>query len=564
MNKIKPITVFACALLINACSGQQPPAAVSVEPITDSIIQHPFLSQGAPAITHTNAGSMDSQIVAGPTEIATIPAERIKRVPGGIITINYAGKLTYPDGTEATWNANNNRVAKIRMDGDHWEILAELPIAGMQYMSPEEVDRHLNAFDSAPSREALATYLQDNLPYYAETQAREAGIYTLTDERGDFYVLTRHGVSVYGQADATDPHSEVVLLRQWDIPEELKRSEQTRQLLLGRMENLGVELSPEMRAGLMRFTDVPLGINMTYDGHLVFTMVGGNIILIDRDFERPAKTFLIDNEILANSLSIDEQNGLYVVSDRHMYKVVWTGERLSSDPEDGAWQSPYDLTPVPLPGVRGGGTGSGTTPTLMGDWVVIADGQKRMNLVAFWRNEIPEDFQQQPGTASRRIAAQIPVTMGSLDSEYIQTEVSVAVWQDYAFVVNGMAPENIKPDLDNLLMQGPFIAPPRGVELFQRDPASDQWRSVWAHSDVSTPAAIIPLISAGSQQAYTMAWGDEGWYVAGFDLATGRVKTEMKLGRSQAFNGAWGQLQLLPDGDIFIPGLAGPVRILTN
>jgi hypothetical protein len=35
----------------------------------------------------------------------------------------------------------------------------------------------------------------------------------------------------------------------------------------------------------------------------------------------------------------------------------------------------------------------------------------------------------------------------------------------------------------------------------------------------------------------------------------------MVLGRSQQFNGAWGVLQLLPDGDVFIPGIAGPVRV---
>lgn len=45
--------------------------------------------------------------------------------------------------------------------------------------------------------------------------------------------------------------------------------------------------------------------------------------------------------------------------------------------------------------------GSGTTPTLMGfgddpdKFVVIADGAEGgTNLVAFWRDDIPEDFEQ--------------------------------------------------------------------------------------------------------------------------------------------------------------------------
>jgi len=40
--------------------------------------------------------------------------------------------------------------------------------------------------------------------------------------------------------------------------------------------------------------------------------------------------------------------------------------------------------------------------------VVIADGDREgTNVVAFWRDKIPEGFTQKPGTKSRRIAGQI-------------------------------------------------------------------------------------------------------------------------------------------------------------
>jgi hypothetical protein len=56
--------------------------------------------------------------------------------------------------------------------------------------------------------------------------------------------------------------------------------------------------------------------------------------------------------------------------------------------------------------------GSGTTPSLMSfgededKLVVISDGNPDgAQLVAFWRDEVPLDFRQKPGTKSRRIAS---------------------------------------------------------------------------------------------------------------------------------------------------------------
>lgn len=547
---MRVIAPLFTALCLGACaeavqtSGPQP---------------NPYLSAGAPAVTHTDPSASDMQAVAGPIEIGDIPDSRIKRLPAGIITINYSGLLNYPGGVQATWNANNNRVAKIRLDRDHWEELTSLPIDGMSYMPPETVNTHLAGFDNAPDLDSLKSYVSSALPYYAETQAREAGVYTLTDDRGEFYVLSRNEVLVYGQTDDRVPDSDIVLRRRWTIPDTLKRSQQTATMFKSRMAALGVPLAPEMEKALSGFRDVPLGINMSYDGHLVFSMVGGTVIVIDRDFKRPAMSHVIEGEVLANSLSLDPEGGIYVVGDRNMHKLRWTGERLSADPKDGAWKSDYGLTPMPLPGVRGGGTGSGTTPTLMGfgdddRLVVIGDGQERMHVTAFWRDEIPK------GKTSR-IAGTIAATMGGVTDKYIQTEVSIPVSGYKAFLVNGMAPENIKPDLENLLAQGPHLAPPKGVEMFEWDTKADSWRSLWGHKDVSAPAAVIPLISQGSEQAYTMTWDKKGWAISGYDLESGQPKTHMSLGPSHAYNGAWGQLQLLPDGDVFIPGLAGPVRV---
>lgn len=528
---------------------------------------NPFLSQGAPAVTHNDSGASDAMPIEGPREQGVVPASRIQRIPTGLLTINYAGLLRYPDGTQATWNTNNNRVTKIRIDQGKWEELAALPIDGMTLLRDSDVNAHLAAFDMARSEAELRDYLARTLPFYAETQAREAGIYSMTDERGQFYVLTRSAILVFGQADDRDPYSAVVLLRKWAIPATLKRDAAARELLLKRLVRAGQGENAEARRGIGLMRDMPLGINMTYDGHVVFSMVGGSVVVIDREFITQPQVVSMPGELFTNSLSVDPDGGIYAVGDRRMHKLVWRNGRLSNRARDGAWSAAYELTETPLPGVRGGGTGSGTTATLMGfgpgedRLVVIADGQPKMNIVAFWRDEIPHDAKRQPGSASPRIAGQMAVRMGGVVAPFIQTEASIGVAGPYAFVLNGMAPENIKPDLDNLLVQGPFKTPPRGIEMFRWDHRANRWDSLWARPDISTPAAIIPVLSTISRQAYVLGWDSDGWNVSGFDFDKGTTETRMVLGRSQQFNGAWGVLQLLPDGDVFIPGVAGPVRV---
>ncbi len=528
---------------------------------------NPYLSQGLPAITHNDSGASDATTMPGPREKGPVKPSRIKRIATGLVTVNYAGLLRYARGVQATWNANNNRVTKIRIDRGRWEELASLPIEGMRYLPPDRVDAHLRAFDAAQTEAELRSYLARELPYYAETQAREAGVYSMTDERGQFYVLTRNGILVFGQSDDRDPRSVIVLLRKWDIPPELKREAEARELLLRRLEAVGVAPGAAAHEGLARMRDFPLGIAMTYDGHVVFSMVGGTVAVIDREFKNAPQAVRVQGELFTNSLSVDSKGGIYAVGDRVMHKFVWTGARLSNAEADGAWSSAYNLTQTPLPGVRGGGTGSGTTATLMGfgpdedHLVIIADGMPRMNIVAFWRETIPDYARQQPGTQSRRIAGQMAVRMGGVSDPMIQTEASIGVAGSYAFILNGMAPQNVTPDLDNLLVQGPFRTPPHGVEMFRWDHKAHQWASLWARPDVSTPAAIIPVLSTRSRQAYVLGWDDDGWNITGMDFASGRTETRMVLGRSQQFNGAWGVLQLLPGGDVFIPGITGPLRV---
>jgi len=158
-----------------------------------------------------------------------------------------------------------------------------------------------------------------------------------------------------------------------------------------------------------------------------------------------------------------------------MRKLVWTGTNLSDAEDDGAWSCPY--THSTQPPIIKVGVGTGSTPTLMGfgddenTLVVITDGAKQMNLIAFWRDKIRE--------GAERIADQIPVTYGfSPLPEWIQSEQSVVVSGYGAFVVNNM-PMNVSSDLigKNKILQvslmGPAYDTAYGAERFEWDPVSN-------------------------------------------------------------------------------------------
>jgi len=127
---------------------------------------------------------------------------------------------------------------------------------------------------------------------------------------------------------------------------------------------------------------------MTYDGFIAAAAPGA-LVVLDRDLNiRDFVTF--PDEAVDNSIAIDEQNGIYVVTSRRMLKVIWNGESLSTDEADGAWDSGYEWIPDDEALAAGSiSRGSGTTPSLMGfgddcdKLVIIADAAREgTNLVS--------------------------------------------------------------------------------------------------------------------------------------------------------------------------------------
>jgi hypothetical protein len=495
--------------------------------------------------------------------------DRIQRLPGGLGNGVLLDAPPYPDGTQVLWTVNASRVAKIRIDGGRFEELARWEIPGQPRIDAEEAERITAALDGAAGEAELAGWIRANYPFWLERVAARTGVYSMLSREGEFYTFVRDRIVVLGDVDPGNPRSPIAVKREWPVPAEILSDWSIRWLVARRWwrGEIGTrEPRPTFTQTLEILRDTGLGLGMTWDGHVVMTTVSGAVAVVDRAFANPPHWLRLDGEMVTNSFAADDAGGIYVVTDRRMHKLVWTGERLSREAAHGAWSAPYERADGELGGIRAGSQGSGATPTLMGfapgedRLVVITDGAPVMNLVAFWRDEIPAGAAPPAGAISPRIADSIPVAFGRLDVAQAQSEQSVAVWGDGAFVVNNTGPDTLGSAFENVVAIGVTRPPPRGVERFRWDGAAHRWARAWARPDVASPS-MEPLVSAGSRQAYVQSAEDGVFAFVGLDWDTGETRTRLELPRTQAMNGAYMLIQLLPDGDVVTGMLTGPVRI---
>ena len=183
------------------------------------------------------------------------------------------------------------------------------------------------------------------------------GVYALLDCDNTLFLGRCDHAVAYVETDRDDPSSPIVERGRWHRP-------------------AGIE---------GRF----VGINITFDGRLVMTTDHGCVICLARDFsdydaiqlpgaetdasghcaQRAAEYGHTGYGWVRTSSCTGDDGGIYVSSVDTIHKVVWTGERLSLDPADGAWSARYR---------NGGGDGSGTTPSLVG----FGDDEDRFVVIA--------------------------------------------------------------------------------------------------------------------------------------------------------------------------------------
>jgi hypothetical protein len=506
-------------------------------------LPNPYLAEPLYAISHFDSSQSDSTPYGPPRNSFTVDTSMEPIVYGGPINIITLASTK----RNFMWQVGTDRVSCVYKEGEKWNSLAvyQALAEASNNLYPAIPNSNFRAFGES-SAVGMNTTSMDNYlkglfgDNYGERMGN--GAYSLVDNNNVLYACYYKSIYGFALIDPVRPSAGITIRYKLD-------------------DVINV-IDPSAPSGTKLCALV-----MTYDGHLVIGLTNG-VAVIDRDLNSSSKQFyrFADNEIVSNSIAVDENNGIYVASNYYMRKLVWNGSTLSGDEKLGAWSCPYDNSGSERPPIVKFTNGTGSTPTLMGfgsdndKLVIITDGAKQMKLVAFWRNEIPAGF-------SSRVAGQIQVTCGFKSMpEWIQSEQSVVVSNYGAFVVNNI-PQTVPTDIQNksnilqISLMGPAYPTAYGVERFQWNPSTHQWSSVWARSDVSS-TSMVPIHSQSGNMAIINGYRPAyGWEVLGLDWNTGDTAHHTIFGDANLGNGAYAILQFLEDGDMIFNSFCGPLRI---
>lgn len=500
---------------------------------------NPYLIQDSLyPMTHFNSAQTDVTSLAAGTEDWTVEPSQTRWLPG--VALIGTAHIPYPDGEQALFFAGTNRVGKIRITDGDFSLVDEIFVPGYEQesISTTEIRRIVKEMLDAGNDESK--YLPPFSDYLTKIGQSSAtignGVYTVMDVDGSYFVGWGTTIHKFSDECKGDVFSPLQLVASFDIRD---------------------GLDPEDAAKVNRI----FGLGITSDGHVAIAMPG-IVAVLNRELEN-MQYILLEGEAVDNGISVDDQGGIYCVTSKYMRKFVWDGTRLSDDEKDGAWKSEYDYIPNP----RAFSRGSGNTPTLMGfgededKLVIIADAGDPIKIVALWRDEIPDDFEQKPGTKSRRIADQLELTI----------DVPATIeWSPHVFGNGVMMMASAWPNpvhqedskvavFETVLTAGVTRAAPVGAEKWSWDSKTHSFKSDWA-ADLPLQWALYPVSAKTNTVALTAV--ENGVYsLVHLDWDTGKEVGKVVLGKSPIFNTAGGFFVPLTENDIYITGVFGPVMI---
>ncbi len=498
-------------------------------------VKNPWLASDVYSITHFNSAQTDAFPYAVKDVFCDVNPDDCQASWSGPVNLMTIASTS----SDYMWGIGSDRVSYIRIAGEEFHKVAEAALPGVTMRTKEELEILAANYSSIGD---LTKAVEKVLGPYPQV-AIANGNYVLCDRDNNIYVNAGTVLASFRLADASDPEKGIVL-------------------------NGTLDMKPYIWGS---FTLV--GVSMSYDGYLIVASQKG-ILSVDRGLNGVVDSYsLPDNQVLTNSISNDENGGVYIASNSTeangkglMQKVICKAGRFSSLETDGAWQATYDGGPE-APAIKHG-YGTGSTPTLMGfgdmedKLVVITDGAKRMKLVAFWRDAIPADAKP-VDSSNPRIADAFEVSCGfSKDTEWIQSEQSVVAGGYDAFVVNNIdaATEYISDKVIGVLAIGPLTPGPKGAECVRWNTELNKWESKWTRTDVSS-ISMIPSVSIPSEIVFVNGYESEGWVVTGMDWRTGATRHRVVFGHNNRGNGAYAVIQYLSDGDLLFNSVTGPLRV---
>jgi hypothetical protein len=307
-----------------------------------------------------------------------------------------------------------------------------------------------------------------------------------------------------------------------------------------------------------------------WSGRLWFVTRGGEVGTIDPS-DGSVRTMRLAGEGISNSFAVDETGGVFVVSDKALYRF----DANAKGAPEVSWRVVYPNSGIHKPGQSD--AGSGTTPTLMGkSWVAITDNADPMDVVVYRRAlrlRGPKAHRKRGRTAGKRRAKAkarlvcsapvFPPGAGSTDNSLIGTNRSLVVENNYGYTVsagNLNGSESV-PGLTRIDVVK--RKEKRGKHARRGRKERFRCRPVWT-SDERAPS-VVPKLSLANGLVYTYTRpprsdGVAAWYLTALDFRSGRTVYRRLAGTGFGFNNNYAPVTLGPDGTAYVGVLGGLVE----
>ncbi|MEM8498603.1 MAG: hypothetical protein AAF542_11315 [Pseudomonadota bacterium] len=509
---------------------------------------NPWLAKSAYPISHHNAAQTDVTLVDGPRISKQLTHDDARYVP-----LLWCSAPTYKHvkGGTVVIASNPLGIMKIRATGEDFSMISNVAYPGREDVHAEVSDDDIlkvmrDIDEKRHNKQDILLLLNSWWMYWKlniNMRTMPSGAYAIIDKDGYHYAAydKYHLVKSFDNNDVDAP------------------------LLPVKSANIVEQLPDDVADSVEKI----LGLTMTYDGHLV-AAANGVVMIADRELN--LKDYVaFPAEHVENSVAVDADNGIFVVTSKAMHKLNWNGESLAHGDQPGAWTSAYDVMAEGEAQAMGAAShGSGTTPALLGfgddedKLVIISDGSPDgAQIVAFWRDEIPTEFEQRAGTKSRRIADQIRLSISDTT-----IEACPVVYGNGILVVNSTYPEPgpISMDLiSNAFLAGTTRKAPRGIQKYEWNSDTRKLEESWSMPDVDNTDWMPPAVSAANGLVYIANKRNDVYEYFAADWITGEVKAVWPFPDNSVLWNTWGGITVfLEDGDFLLGGFFALKRFNTG
>jgi hypothetical protein len=293
-----------------------------------------------------------------------------------------------------------------------------------------------------------------------------------------------------------------------------------------------------------------------WQGRIWFVTRGGMVGTIDPG-DGTVRAMRLRGEGISNSFAVDETSGVYIVSDRALYRF----DAGPNGTPQVSWRIVYPNSGIHKPGQSD--AGSGTTPTLMGrKWVAITDNADPMNVVVYRRAKVLPKKKGKRRKAKRRLVCSAPVFgrgASATDNSLIGTNRSLIAENNYGYAISAsdLSGGESAPGLTRL-----DVVKKRSKKGGRKRRARFRCRIVWT-SDERAPS-VVPKLSLANGLVYTYTRPPRGdsvdaWYLTALDFRTGRTVYRRLAGTGSGFNNNYAPVTLGPDGTAYVGVLGGVV-----